>query len=76
MQCTPPPPPLLDLFPKTCNTPLDCFPNLCCQEKGKRFCRPPKRSLLALIADVGQVCNLIEISMFRKTLIFFILYSV
>lgn len=55
MQCTPPPPPILDLFPKPCQNPLDCFPNLCCQEGGKRFCRPPKRSILALIADVGQV---------------------
>ncbi|KAG5899142.1 hypothetical protein JTB14_027335 [Gonioctena quinquepunctata] len=54
MQCTPPPPPLLDLFPLPCNTPLDCFPNLCCQEGGKRYCRPPKRSLLALIAGIGQ----------------------
>lgn len=55
MQCTPPPPPILDLFPQPCQNPLDCFPNLCCQEGGKRFCRPPKRSILALIADVGQV---------------------
>ncbi|KAJ8936546.1 hypothetical protein NQ314_012286 [Rhamnusium bicolor] len=54
MQCTPPPPPLLDLFPKPCETPLDCFPNLCCQEGGKRFCRPPKRSLFALLAGIGQ----------------------
>ncbi|CAH1111921.1 unnamed protein product [Psylliodes chrysocephalus] len=54
MQCTPPPPPLLDLFPKPCETPLDCFPNLCCQEGGKRYCRPPKRSLLTLIAGIGQ----------------------
>ncbi|KAJ8924078.1 hypothetical protein NQ315_006859 [Exocentrus adspersus] len=54
MQCTPPPPPLLDLFPKPCQNPLDCFPNLCCQEGGKRFCRPPRRSLFALIAGIGQ----------------------
>lgn len=54
MQCTPPPPPFLDLFPKACNNPLDCFPNLCCQEGGKKYCRPPKRSFLALVADVGQ----------------------
>ncbi|XP_060534797.1 uncharacterized protein LOC132707111 isoform X2 [Cylas formicarius] len=54
MQCTPPPPPFLDLFPKPCQNPLDCFPNLCCQERGKRYCRPPKRSLLALVADIGQ----------------------
>nr|XP_023011733.1 uncharacterized protein LOC111502008 isoform X2 [Leptinotarsa decemlineata] len=54
MQCTPPPPPLLDLFPVPCQTPLDCFPNLCCQERGRRFCRPPKKSILALIAGIGQ----------------------
>ncbi|CAG9820312.1 unnamed protein product [Phaedon cochleariae] len=54
MQCTPPPPTVLDLFPKPCQTPLDCFPNLCCQEGGKRYCRPPKRSILAAIADIGQ----------------------
>ncbi|KAJ3648899.1 hypothetical protein Zmor_020668 [Zophobas morio] len=54
MQCTPPPPALLDLFPKECNTPLDCFPNLCCQERGKQFCRPAKRSLLTLITTVAQ----------------------
>lgn len=61
MQCTPPPPPILDLFPKACNNPLDCFPNLCCQEGGKKYCRPPKRSFLALVADVGQVFNISSI---------------
>ncbi|XP_065167033.1 uncharacterized protein [Atheta coriaria] len=50
MQCTPPPP--RELFPKPCNNTLDCFPNLCCQESGKKFCRPPRRSLVALVADV------------------------
>jgi hypothetical protein len=55
LQCTPPPPLLFDLFPKPCRTPIDCFPNLCCQEQGKRICRPPRRSLLALIAMVTQV---------------------
>ncbi|CAG9762207.1 unnamed protein product [Ceutorhynchus assimilis] len=54
MQCTPPPPPHLDLYPKSCQNPMDCFPSLCCQEKGKKFCRPPKRSLLALVAELGQ----------------------
>ncbi|XP_049816932.1 uncharacterized protein LOC109598448 isoform X2 [Aethina tumida] len=54
MQCTPPPPPILDVFPKPCDNGLDCFPNLCCQEGGKRFCRPPKRSILALVAGIGQ----------------------
>nr|XP_022912906.1 uncharacterized protein LOC111423786 [Onthophagus taurus] len=54
MQCTPPPPPNLDIFPKPCESSFDCFPNLCCQESGRRYCRPPKRSLLALVADVTQ----------------------
>ncbi|XP_076268729.1 uncharacterized protein LOC143201499 isoform X1 [Rhynchophorus ferrugineus] len=54
MQCTPAPPSYLDLHPKSCQNPLDCFPNLCCQEKGKKYCRPPRKSLLALVADVGQ----------------------
>ncbi|XP_050316119.1 uncharacterized protein LOC126750520 [Anthonomus grandis grandis] len=54
MQCTPPPPAHLDLHPKACQNPMDCFPNLCCQEKGRKFCRPPKKSLLALVADLGQ----------------------
>lgn len=57
MQCTPPPPPILDVFPKPCDNGLDCFPNLCCQEGGKRFCRPPKRSILALVAGIGQVIS-------------------
>ncbi|CAH0550537.1 unnamed protein product [Brassicogethes aeneus] len=54
MQCTPPPPPILDVFPKPCENALDCFPNLCCQEGGKKFCRPPKRSILSLMAGIGQ----------------------
>ncbi|EFA05886.2 uncharacterized protein LOC103313831 [Tribolium castaneum] len=54
MQCTPPPPPILDVFPKECRYPLDCFPNLCCQERGKRYCRPPRRSLLTLLTTVAQ----------------------
>ncbi|KAJ1523698.1 hypothetical protein ONE63_001532 [Megalurothrips usitatus] len=55
LQCTPPPPPVFDLFPKPCRNTLDCFPNLCCQERGRKVCRPPKRSLLALMATLGQV---------------------
>ncbi|XP_075223058.1 uncharacterized protein LOC142325329 [Lycorma delicatula] len=54
MQCTPPPPPLYDLFPKECRTTLDCFPNLCCQEQNRKICRPPRRSLLALISSLGR----------------------
>ena len=40
VQCTPPPPTVFDLFPKPCRSPIDCFPNLCCQEGDKKFCRP------------------------------------
>ncbi|XP_045481995.1 uncharacterized protein LOC123686061 isoform X3 [Harmonia axyridis] len=54
IQCTPPPPPIFDLFPKSCNNALDCFPNLCCQEGDKKYCRPPKRSVLQLVAGLGQ----------------------
>ncbi|XP_067012282.2 uncharacterized protein [Anabrus simplex] len=54
LQCTPPPPPLFDLFPKPCRSTLDCFPNLCCQEKDRKVCRPPKKSMLALLATITQ----------------------
>nr|CAD7199674.1 unnamed protein product [Timema douglasi] len=55
LQCTTPPPPIFDLFPKSCRSSLDCFPNLCCQEKDKKVCRPAKRSVLALIATVAKL---------------------
>ncbi|XP_039281604.1 uncharacterized protein LOC111049459 [Nilaparvata lugens] len=55
LQCTPPPPPLYDLFPKECRSMLDCFPNLCCQEHNRKVCRPPRKSLLALISNLGVV---------------------
>lgn len=59
LQCTPPPPTDYDLHPKVCNNTLDCFPNVCCQEAGKKHCRPPKRSLLAFITTFAQVnCEL------------------
>ncbi|XP_054257973.1 uncharacterized protein LOC128982925 [Macrosteles quadrilineatus] len=54
MQCTPPPPAIYDLFPKQCRSTLDCFPNLCCQEQDRRVCRPPKKSILALLSTLGQ----------------------
>lgn len=54
LQCTPAPPPLFDTHPKPCNNTLDCFPNVCCQESGKKHCRPPKRSLLALLTSMTQ----------------------
>lgn len=55
LQCTLPPPAVLDLFPKACRTPLDCFPNLCCQEGPQRYCRPPKKSLLTLMVSLATV---------------------
>lgn len=55
IQCTPPPPPGFDKFPKKCNSTLDCFPNVCCQEAGRKHCRPPRRSLLALVAGLATV---------------------
>lgn len=57
-QCTPPPPPSYDLFPKPCRSTFDCFPNLCCQEKDKKVCRPPKKSILTLISNFAQVKSL------------------
>ncbi|KAF2879475.1 hypothetical protein ILUMI_26699 [Ignelater luminosus] len=53
LQCSPPPPPFLDVFPRPCKSPFDCFPNLCCQEHGKRVCRPPQKSLFALIVSTA-----------------------
>ncbi|XP_017478519.1 PREDICTED: mucin-5AC [Rhagoletis zephyria] len=55
LECTPPPPPIFDLHPKTCASTLDCFPNVCCQEAGLRHCRPPKKSLLTLMANFLNV---------------------
>ncbi|KAJ6637338.1 hypothetical protein Bhyg_10068, partial [Pseudolycoriella hygida] len=57
LQCTPPPPPAFDSYPKKCNNTLDCFPNVCCQEAGKKHCRPPRRSLLALVTGFAQILN-------------------
>ncbi|TMW50549.1 hypothetical protein DOY81_004362 [Sarcophaga bullata] len=55
LECTPPPPPIFDLHPKTCTSTLDCFPNVCCQEAGLRHCRPPKKSVLTMLANVFNV---------------------
>ncbi|XP_049877828.1 mucin-5AC isoform X2 [Pectinophora gossypiella] len=52
LQCTKPP--QYDLFPQKCSSSVDCFPNLCCAEGGNKHCRPPQRSLLALLAGVTQ----------------------
>uniref|UniRef100_A0A336M4K3 CSON009764 protein n=1 Tax=Culicoides sonorensis TaxID=179676 RepID=A0A336M4K3_CULSO len=54
LQCTPAPPPVFDPHPKPCNNTLDCFPNLCCAEAGKKVCRPPKRSILSLLTGFAQ----------------------
>lgn len=64
LQCTPAPPTAYDLHPKPCNNTLDCFPNVCCMEQGKKYCRPPKKSLLSLLTTFAQVWhrNGIEIS--------------
>ncbi|XP_037950457.1 uncharacterized protein LOC119681357 [Teleopsis dalmanni] len=55
LECTPPPPPIFDLHPKACTSTLDCFPNVCCQEAGLRHCRPPKKSVLTLMANFLNV---------------------
>ncbi|XP_036212798.2 probable serine/threonine-protein kinase nek3 [Bactrocera oleae] len=55
IECTPAPPPIFDLHPKTCVSTLDCFPNVCCQEAGLRHCRPPKKSLLTWMANFLNV---------------------
>ncbi|KAH8295473.1 hypothetical protein KR018_011502 [Drosophila ironensis] len=55
LECTAPPPPIFDLHPKACTSTLDCFPNVCCQESGLRHCRPPKKSVLTLMANFLNV---------------------
>ncbi|XP_041675090.1 uncharacterized protein LOC108110342 [Drosophila eugracilis] len=55
LECTAPPPPIFDLHPKACTNTLDCFPNVCCQEAGLRHCRPPKKSVLTLMANFLNV---------------------
>ncbi|XP_075152309.1 uncharacterized protein LOC142226257 [Haematobia irritans] len=55
LECTAPPPPIFDLHPKACTSTLDCFPNVCCQEAGLRHCRPPKKSVLTMLANVFNV---------------------
>ncbi|XP_023938825.1 mucin-5AC [Bicyclus anynana] len=51
LQCTAPP--QNDAFPQRCSSSIDCFPNLCCAEGGKKHCRPPQRSLFALLAGAA-----------------------
>ncbi|XP_023175714.2 uncharacterized protein LOC111602709 [Drosophila hydei] len=55
LECTAPPPTIFDLHPKACTSTLDCFPNVCCQEAGLRHCRPPKKSVLTLMANFLNV---------------------
>ncbi|CAK1550502.1 unnamed protein product [Leptosia nina] len=52
LQCSPPPE--ADTFPQRCSSSVDCFPNLCCAEGGKKHCRPPQRSFLSLLAGAAQ----------------------
>ncbi|XP_026476271.1 uncharacterized protein LOC113381807 [Ctenocephalides felis] len=54
LQCTPPPPPVIDFNPTPCNSTADCFPNLCCQERGKKHCRPPQKNIISLLASMTQ----------------------
>ncbi|GBP24300.1 Probable RNA-directed DNA polymerase from transposon X-element [Eumeta japonica] len=58
LQCTPPPE--YDLFPRRCSSSVDCFPNLCCAEGGKKHCRPPQRSILSLLAGVSRTISLLS----------------
>ncbi|XP_039758058.1 endochitinase A-like [Pararge aegeria] len=51
LQCTAPP--QFDSFPQRCSSSIDCFPNLCCAEGGKKHCRPPQRSLFAFLAGAA-----------------------
>ncbi|XP_051165053.1 uncharacterized protein LOC127283937 isoform X2 [Leptopilina boulardi] len=51
MQCQPPPENLFLFLSQPCNRTMDCFPNLCCQEGANKFCRPPKKSFIALAAQ-------------------------
>ncbi|XP_043465236.1 uncharacterized protein LOC122500389 [Leptopilina heterotoma] len=55
MQCQTPPENLLFFLSKPCNRTIDCLPNLCCQEGSKKFCRPPKKSLITLAAQATNV---------------------
>ncbi|XP_070495260.1 uncharacterized protein [Chironomus tepperi] len=56
-QCSPAPPPAFDKHPKECNSSISCFPNICCLEGGKKYCRPPKRNILAALTSFGQRFN-------------------
>jgi hypothetical protein len=68
-QCTPPPPRIFEPFPKACNTTLDCLPNMCCFENGKKHCRPPKKSLLALLTVFSSRFNVGLIRDFTSNLV-------
>lgn len=68
-QCTPPPPAAFDKYPKSCNSSLTCFPNICCLEGGQKHCRPPKRNILAAITTFGQRFNVGWIRDFTDNLV-------
>ncbi|XP_044729623.1 uncharacterized protein LOC123292973 [Chrysoperla carnea] len=58
IQCTPPPPAYLDLFPKPCKNTFDCLPKVCCREAANQnFCRPPKKNVVGLLAAVLKVMS-------------------
>lgn len=68
-QCTPPPPPAFDKYPKVCNSSLTCFPNICCLEGGQKHCRPPKRNILAALTTFSQRFNVGWIRDFTDNLV-------
>ncbi|XP_055617997.1 uncharacterized protein LOC129763192 [Toxorhynchites rutilus septentrionalis] len=69
LQCTPAPPVIFDIHPKACNSTLDCFPNLCCLEAGKRHCRPPRKSLLSLVTGLTSRINIGVLKDFTENLV-------
>jgi WAP-type (Whey Acidic Protein) 'four-disulfide core' len=68
-QCTPPPPTAFDKHPKPCNSSIQCFPNICCLEGGRKHCRPPKRNILAALTSFSQRFNVGWIRDFTDNLV-------
>lgn len=52
LQCSDKPEAIFDLFPRSCQSPRDCFPDLCCQEGSRKVCRRPRSSILALLSSL------------------------
>lgn len=74
IQCTPPPPAYLDLFPKPCKNTFDCLPKVCCREAANQnFCRPPKKNVVGLLAAVLKVIFIL-IKTFPKEINQFFVY--